>query len=208
MPVRPPVNEGAARFLRDLADSLDVEQTIKKLGLTRDEARSMLKALLPAAPKTASGQKDLFGEDPPVKRPGHKALHTIHVDGASRGNPGQAGAGAVIKDHGGHVVKRLKKYLGITTNNVAEYQALIMALEAAHSLGLAEVRIFADSELMVKQINGVYRVKSAELKPLHEKAERLFKSFGSARLSHVPRAENSLADAMANEAIDGRAGEV
>lgn len=132
--------------------------------------------------------------------------YVINVDGASRGNPGEAGAGAVIKDSEGGVVKRLKKYLGTTTNNMAEYQALVMALEAARSLKLESVRVLADSELMVKQMNGVYRVKSEDLKPLYEKARGLAGGFKSFKIVHVYREANKDADNLANEAIDGRKG--
>ncbi|MBI5886630.1 MAG: ribonuclease HI family protein [Deltaproteobacteria bacterium] len=166
----------------------------------------MLKTLIPAKP---AGQTPLFKETSAQKKPdgqrrAHAPGHTINVDGASRGNPGLAGAGAVIRDRDGTVVKKLKKFLGSVTNNVAEYQALIMALEAATHLGLTDVRIYADSELMVKQINGVYKVKSVDLKPLYDKAMLLIKRLPSVKLSHIMREENSLADAMANEAIDTR----
>ncbi len=133
----------------------------------------------------------------------HRSVYTINVDGACRGNPGPAGAGAVIIDPDGNVFKKLKKYLGVTTNNWAEYQALIMALEAASSLKLEKIRVLADSELMVKQINGAYRVKSPELKPLYEKARTLLDGFSSASVAHVYREKNSVADGLANEAIDG-----
>ncbi|MFQ5735342.1 MAG: ribonuclease HI family protein, partial [Thermodesulfobacteriota bacterium] len=134
----------------------------------------------------------------------HSGFCVINVDGASRGNPGEAGAGAVIKDPEGRVLKRLKKYLGTTTNNMAEYQALVMALEAARSLKLERIRVLADSELMVKQINRVYRVKSPGLKPLYDRARALLAGFSKdSRVSHVYREQNGEADSLANEAIDG-----
>lgn len=206
-----------SRFLEELSSSLDIQQTIKKLNITEERARSMLKGL--ARPEGGEAvQKDLFAEQAqearavlrgapkattPVTAPDSKGVYTINVDGASRGNPGEAGAGAVITGPDGKVFKKLKKYLGTVTNNVAEYQALVMALEAARSLKLERIRVLADSELMVKQVNGVYKVKSPDLKPLHEKAAGLLLCFREAKIAHVYRDKNAGADAMANEAIDG-----
>lgn len=184
-------------FLSELAETLDVGETIKKLDISEDDARALLKGLVKKRP----AHRDLFdsGHKP---HPVHRGAYTVNVDGASRGNPGEAGAGVVIKDPKGHVVKKLKKYLGRTTNNVAEYNAILIALESARDLGLNSVRILADSELMVKQLNGVYRVKSADLKPLYDRAVELIRSFKDCKVAHVYREENSEADAMANEAID------
>ena len=135
---------------------------------------------------------------------GIKGAVDIYVDGASRGNPGMAGAGAAIKAKDGPVLKKLKKYLGVVTNNVAEYSALVMALDSARSLGVKEVRVFADSELVVKQIKGEYRVKSVDLKPLYMEAMHLIESFNRFEIRHVPREKNAEADKLANEAIDGK----
>ncbi len=188
------------RFLEYLAETLDIAKTIEKLDITPEDARTILKGLV--------SKRGEAGGNAPARAPRRAAesVHLIYVDGASRGNPGRAGAGAVIKGPDGAVLKRLKKYLDITTNNMAEYQALIMAVEAAHSLRIRRIRVLADSELMVKQINGQYRVKSADLRPLYEKAVKLLKGFEEAKVEHVYREENSDADALANEAIDGRAG--
>ena len=199
-------------FITLLSETLDIEAACKELGLSKADARAILNQLAslvssqtrPVFDKTVQQKTDSPSAASAVRRPDHKAILTIYVDGASRGNPGLAGAGAVIKDSEGAVIKKLKKFLGSVTNNVAEYQALIMALEAADRLGVANLRIFADSELMVKQINGVYQVKSPDLKPLYNRAASLIKLFSSVKLSHVMREQNSLADAMANEAIDKR----
>ncbi len=126
----------------------------------------------------------------------------LYVDGGSRGNPGPSGAGAVILDPSGRTVKRLKKHLGIGTNNRAEYEALIMGLEAARALGAERVHVYADSELVVRQVTGRYRVKSPALEPLYRKAKGLLTTFTSYRISHVPRSANSEADGLANEAMD------
>lgn len=187
------------RFLEYLAETLDIAKTIEKLDITAEDARMLLKGLV--------SKRGEAGDTPARARRGAaEAVHRLYVDGASRGNPGMAGAGAVIKGPDGAVLKRLKKYLDITTNNMAEYHALIIALEAAHSMRIRRIRVFSDSELMVKQINGQYRVKSADLRPLYEKAVKLLKGFEEAKIEHVYREDNSDADALANEAIDGRAG--
>lgn len=189
----------ADRFFYELAETLDIRETIKKLDISEDDARALFKGLVKKKP----AHRDLFDVETAHKpRSVHKGVHTINVDGASRGNPGEAGAGAVIRDPEGHVIKKLKKYLGRTTNNVAEYNAILIALESARDLGLNSVRILADSELMVKQLNGVYRVKSADLKPLYDRAMGLIKSFKDCNIAHVYREENSTADSLANEAID------
>lgn len=187
-------NRMTEKFLEELSETLDVHKTIKKLNITEKEAREMLSGLIPRKASPEAG---------PVPRVA-AGRYEIYVDGASRGNPGQAGAGVVIRDHEGNVIRKLKRYLGVTTNNVAEYQALVAALEAAQGLRISKVRVFADSELMVKQLTGVYRVKSPELKPLYEKAKGLLEGFTEFGITHVYREANSLADSLANEAIDER----
>jgi len=129
----------------------------------------------------------------------------IHCDGASRGNPGLAGAGATLQDAEGRLVHEVARYLGHKTNNEAEYMALILALEAAHGLGAREVSVRCDSELMVKQMKGEYRVKHPNLKPLHAKVRILAGQFSHFDIRHVRREHNGEADALANRAIDERA---
>jgi ribonuclease HI len=125
-----------------------------------------------------------------------------NIDGGSRGNPGPASYGVVIRDQRGEVVARLKKYIGRTTNNVAEYYALIAALDYAQSHNVRALRVASDSELLVKQMRGQYKVKSAELRPLHERATKMAQAFESFGIEHVYREQNSEADAQANEAMD------
>ena len=127
---------------------------------------------------------------------------SIHADGASRGNPGEAGVGVVISDGHGKTLKEWKSYLGIATNNVAEYRAVLLALEKASALGAKGVIINLDSELVVRQLTGEYKVREAHLKPLHQKALELLATLPKYRLRHVPREENRRADQLANEAID------
>ena len=126
----------------------------------------------------------------------------LMVDGAARGNPGEAGCGAVICDERGAVVKQLSRYLGRATNNVAEYEALLMGLEAVIKLGQKRIRIQSDSQLLVRQLNGEYRVKDEKLKRLCQKAIALLRQFEGYRIVHVPRAENKPADRLANRGID------
>lgn len=128
----------------------------------------------------------------------------LRSDGGARGNPGPAGAGFVIEADGATVC-RAGRYLGVTTNNVAEYEALIWGLENVRALGYGEVSVYADSELVVKQLRGEYRVKNANLKPLFTRALALLRGFGSFEVGHVRREENHHADALANEAMDARA---
>ena len=126
----------------------------------------------------------------------------INTDGAARGNPGPAGIGVVIKDEKGAVVREIAEYIGETTNNQAEYRALIMALEAAVELKADSVGIFADSELMVSQIKGIYKVKNEGLKPLFEQARELLQKFKVCNIEYLPREKNKEADKLANIAID------
>ncbi|WP_375741815.1 ribonuclease HI family protein [Corallococcus interemptor] len=128
----------------------------------------------------------------------------VYSDGAARGNPGPAGAGAVLTNAEGAVVARLGKFLGHQTNNYAEYMGLLIGLQHAKSLGAREVEVFADSELLIRQLGGKYQVKSPTLKPLFQEAQKLLATFGKVRLAHVPRAQNAEADEMSNRAIDER----
>jgi ribonuclease HI len=126
---------------------------------------------------------------------------TIYTDGASRNNPGESGAGVyILKD--GEPYEQIARYLGTTTNNIAEYTAAIIGLEYAVAAGARRVNLFADSELMVKQLNGQYKVKNEGLKPLHTKATALIARIGSVAVHYIPREKNKDADALANKAID------
>lgn len=200
MPGKPADPATVDKFLEELSQTLDIRKTIIKLGLTEEDARSFLNGL--RKKKKPGAVRDLFAgpETPVARRAPQKCI--VNIDGASRGNPGQAGAGAVIRDTDGRVLKALKKYLGRATNNVAEYSALLVALKGAADLGCREIEILADSELLVKQINGVYKVRSEDIRPLYEEAVSLLKGFKSYKVRHVYREQNSAADALANEAID------
>jgi ribonuclease HI len=133
---------------------------------------------------------------------GRPRSFTINVDGASRGNPGHSAAGWVIRDADGQVLIEEGAYLGEETNNRAEYLALLFALEDAMLLSAEHVTVRSDSELLVKQMTGAYRVKNKVLKGFFERAKRLAGGFKSFHIEHVPREENRDADRAANEAID------
>ena len=126
----------------------------------------------------------------------------IHIDGAARGNPGPAGVGVVIIGADGEVAERLYRGIGETTNNVAEYRALLLALERAQALGYADIEVFSDSELLVRQLQGRYLVKHPTLKELHTLARERIEKFQRFGIQHVPREQNSDADALANQGID------
>ncbi len=126
----------------------------------------------------------------------------LHADGAARGNPGPAGAGAVLYDPQGVAVAELRRALGIATNNRAEYEALVMGLEEARRRGVVDIVVRLDSELLVRQVRGEYRIRSATLRPLAQRAVRLVREFPQWRVEHVPRERNAHADRLANEAVD------
>ncbi|MBI3358552.1 MAG: ribonuclease HI family protein [Nitrospirae bacterium] len=126
----------------------------------------------------------------------------IYTDGASRGNPGDASIGVVIKNDRHEIIETVSQYLGIATNNKAEYIALIRALEEAKKFHPIAVNFYLDSQLVVRQITGQYKVKDAGLIPLHRQAKTLYGQYEQASISHIPREENNEADALANEALD------
>lgn len=127
---------------------------------------------------------------------------TVYSDGAARGNPGPAGAGARATDPSGQVVAEVSEYLGKATNNVAEYQALILGLQAVKDLGFGRIRVFTDSDLMANQVTGAYKVKNEGLKPLVAKARALLGAYREVEVQYIPREKNTACDKLANEAID------
>ena len=145
----------------------------------------------------------LFGE-PESPSPSAKSSGWInaHCDGGARGNPGPAGYGAQIVDDAGAVIAELSEFLGFKTNNFAEYSGLLGCLNYALDHGYSSLRVVSDSELMVKQIQGKYQVKSPDLKPLFEEARRRIAKLDGFQISHALRAKNKEADRLANEAMD------
>jgi ribonuclease HI len=140
----------------------------------------------------------------PLSPPEHYLI--AHSDGGARGNPGPAGYGVAIKDNRGQKIAGLSEYLGHQTNNVAEYQGLIAALEYAVSHGPRALRLVSDSELMVKQIKGIYKVKNAALQDLHARAKQLIAKLDWFSIDHALREHNQEADRLANEAMDKGSG--
>ncbi|WP_082282906.1 ribonuclease HI family protein [Myxococcus hansupus] len=201
-------------ILRHIAREEPLQGTVREFrGLTREhlgqlieEAAQRLAGAPPAAapPLVSPPEKaESPRAEPAAASEPHPRLR-VYSDGAARGNPGPAGAGAVLMDPTGNVVARLGRFLGTQTNNSAEYMGLLLGLKHAQSLGAREVDVYADSELLIRQLGGRYQVKSATLKPLYEEARKLLKGFTKVKLHHVPRAQNAEADEMSNRAIDER----
>jgi ribonuclease HI len=140
-------------------------------------------------------------------QPAHPRRLVIHTDGAARGNPGPAGAGAVLRDAAdGRVVAEIAHPLGRATNNVAEWTAVLLALQEALRLGATHVDLRMDSQLVARQIAGIYRVKHPDLQPLHRQVMQLLARIGGYSVGHVPRELNKEADRLSNVAIDGTQG--
>jgi ribonuclease HI len=128
---------------------------------------------------------------------------TVNVDGGARGNPGPAAIGVVVRDSSGEVLAELGERIGEATNNVAEYRALLRGIELAAEHEATELELIGDSELVVRQVEGKYKVKNAGIKPLHAEVKRALGPFGSWSIRHVRRAENADADRLVNQALDG-----
>jgi ribonuclease HI len=154
---------------------------------------------------TSSRETGLFAGSDPEPKP-RAAAFQANIDGGSRGNPGPASYGVVVRNERGEIVAKLKKYIGRMTNNVAEYYGLIAALDYAQSHGVRALRVESDSELLVRQMRGHYKVKSPDLRPLFERAKKMSQTFESFRIDHLYREQNAEADALANEALDETSG--
>jgi ribonuclease HI len=128
---------------------------------------------------------------------------TVNVDGGARGNPGPAAIGVVVRDGGGEVLEEVGETIGEATNNVAEYKALLRGIEMAAAQGAGEVELIGDSELVVRQVEGKYKVKNAGIKPLHAEVKKALAGFDSWSIRHVRRSENADADRLVNQALDG-----
>ncbi|HEY6106529.1 MAG TPA: ribonuclease HI family protein [Anaeromyxobacteraceae bacterium] len=208
-----------AELLRFIAANEELPRTLERYkGYDRD----VVGKLIAAAADRVEQAEAAAGDPPPgrkrleVRKPGEEraaarpaeataaARTRLFTDGAARGNPGPAGAGAVILNPQGHIVAKVGKFLGENTNNYAEYMGLILGLRRAKAMGIKELEVFADSELLVRQLNGEYQVKAENLKPLFEEARQLLSAFPEVRVRHIRREENEAADEMSNRAIDQR----
>ena len=128
---------------------------------------------------------------------------TVNVDGGARGNPGPAAIGVVLREGGGEVLEEVGERIGEATNNVAEYRALLRGIELAAAHGASELELIGDSQLVVRQVEGRYKVKNAGMKELHAEVKRALRDFDSWSIRHVRRAENADADRLVNQALDG-----
>ncbi len=180
--------ERAARASAEDLDAAMNESKVEREAKKRERAAQAERERVEAAAKVQ--------ERPPRTK--------LFTDGAARGNPGPAGAGAVIVSPAGHIVAKIGKFLGESTNNVAEYTGLILGLKRAKAMGIKELDVFCDSELLVRQLAGDYAVKADHLKPLHDEAKALLAAFDDVHVEHIPREQNEAADEMSNRAIDER----
>ncbi|MBM4283906.1 MAG: ribonuclease HI family protein [Deltaproteobacteria bacterium] len=166
-----------------LAEEPDLVQVRERFGLTDEDLQELF-----------GRARDIFEATAPS--------WTLYVDGACRDNPGPAGAGAVLLDPEGRVRAQESRFLGRATNNIAEYQGLLLGLAAARALGVNRLDIYSDSELMVRQLHGVYQVKSRNLLPLWQEARKQLQSLEVYAIRHVDRSFNQEADRLARRAID------
>jgi ribonuclease HI len=183
----------------------DVEKAAQRAAEEIDEAMDLSKAEREQRRRERAAAEDRERQAAQAAVVAEQAKRTrLFTDGAARGNPGPAGAGAVILSPEGHIVAKIGKFLGDSTNNVAEYWGLILGLKRAKAMGIKELEVYSDSELLVKQLAGDYAVKADHLRPLHDEAQALLKGFSFIQVRHIPREENTAADAMSNRAIDER----
>lgn len=145
-----------------------------------------------------------FSDVPKTDKSVNLSAAKLYADGGSRGNPGPSASGFVIYNMENNVVKKEGVYVGVTTNNQAEYKALIFGLQAALEIGVKKIEIYMDSLLVVNQVQGIWKIKKTELMPLREEIVSLLEEFEEFKLSHVPRALNKEADAMVNECLDSQ----
>jgi ribonuclease HI len=184
---------GKAEILQAVAGRVELTE-LERTVILEAAARFLTDAAAEGSPKPA----------PPGDRTtaGDSREAVLFSDGASRGNPGPAGIGAVLETADGRRLAEIAEYIGHTTNNVAEYRALLAGLERALAMGVCRLEVRADSELMIKQLGGVYQVKNARLLPLYREARRLLGRFERVELRHVRRELNTRADELANAGID------
>lgn len=187
------------RILRTLADRLD---DALLHGLFPDHSPEDIRSIVGGDRATAN--VSLAGGNSPSAAAKPTGRCRLFTDGASRGNPGQAGAGAVLLGENGEELAACSAYLDVCTNNVAEYRALLLGLTEARRLGCAELAISLDSELIVRQIQGRYKVKHEALLPLYTQVREQLARFDRWTIAHVPRSENARADQLANRGIDAR----
>lgn len=186
---------------RRLADILEAMARTRALTALSGELPDLSRATLRMALEEASHLLRELATSRRSSKPAGRSL-ILHIDGAARGNPGPAGIGVVLWDEAGTFREEHHAYIGEATNNVAEYEALLFGVRKAKELGYTAVRVFSDSELLVRQIRGEYRVKNARLRALYDQVQKLLRSFDAFEIAHIGRGMNARADLLANKAID------
>lgn len=173
-----------AEIFAAMAQRLDIPRVLAQFNLTLDELSAIFQEVADHYREQEAGE------------------WVMYCDGASQGNPGPAGAGVVLYDPGGRVGAEISAYLGHATNNIAEYQALLLGLKKAQELGVTRLQIFTDSQLVAFQLEGRYRVKEPHLLSLWQEAKKALQKFSSYAISHLNREANAAADRLARQAID------
>jgi ribonuclease HI len=202
---REPAGPGAGSKGLKVRRQSDVEKAAARAAEELDEAMELSKSERDKRKKQRLAEEERERAAAAAAAEAERAKRTrLYTDGAARGNPGPAGAGAVIISADGHIVAKIGKFLGDSTNNVAEYMGLILGLKRAKAMGIKELDVYSDSELLVKQLAGDYAVKADHLRPLYDEVRTLLKGFSEIQVRHIPREENAQADAMSNRAIDER----
>lgn len=188
-----------AAALTAVADGVPLVEALQSSGIDAGQARRLM-AEMAAHLVNDPAHPPAEDDSPKTALP----LAVAYCDGGSRGNPGDAACAVVVFDGGGDELIRQAKRLGEATNNQAEYEGVILALELAGQLGAKKLEIRMDSELVVRQLEGTYKVKNEGLKPLYARACALLDGFKSVAVSHVPRSDNRLADSLVNAVLDGK----
>lgn len=198
------------RFIEAWRSGASMETAAKRAGIDAKTARGFIDGVKQSL-EDSSGEASLPAKParPKMKKRSRSGLLRLSAvsDGASRGNPGKAACAVIVYDEDGDELLRDSRSLGVATNNVAEYHGVLLALELADQLGAAEVDLRLDSELVVKQLNGQYKVKHEAMKPLYKQVRIAMTKFARVAVRHVPRTETKEADALANAELDGKAGD-
>jgi ribonuclease HI len=184
-----------------LASILEAMARTEALGVVSGELADFSPAALRMALEEAAHLLQQMATSRRARQPAARSL-IVHIDGAARGNPGPAGIGVILWDEAGAIREEHQAYIGKATNNVAEYEALLFGLRKARELGYTAVKVFSDSELLVRQIRGEYRVKHPRLRQFYDQAQHLVRSFDAFEIDHVRRGMNTRADLLANRAIE------
>lgn len=202
---RPELALGLRRVLDALAGGATLDDALRRAGVERADADAILDAArrsLDAA--GARSRAGVAAKGAGRRAPGGGPAVVAHADGGSRGNPGEAACAVVLYDETGAELLRRSERIGRATNNVAEYRGVLLALGVCRELSATSVTLRLDSELVVRQMTGAYRVRHPDLRPLHRRAMEMAGAFPSFRVEHVPRTRNREADALVNAALDGR----